>query len=324
MRTYILALTAIIALAASNTSAGTAGTTSAPPAMPLPQPGTWGCHTTQPSPQQPASPAPLLPQYFEETDEIEQLGTWFHGIARAAPDSLYPNDPYYDYYLGYVKSTWIYIQVGVDPADPEKKAMVYFVGMSRDQNLSDSSWRIVYPAETEKYQVKLGVDSHNAVTQFTIKYSDLTQVCNRTGPYASPSPRLTLHFQCTTTRTGSNTPTTEYLSLTQPARYWWQGVATDKPTGGSVIYEYNILSIQGQFISIEVNAETGQYAIAQSTPAQTLLNTQWTVLYPNLENGFAFGDTQYGSAGQQKFLQSFQQYFADGYQRCTNISTVTQ
>ncbi|HTU68948.1 MAG TPA: hypothetical protein VMF11_01390 [Candidatus Baltobacteraceae bacterium] len=312
MRKKILTLTALVALGACVTFGGAV---SAGPSAPAPlTPGTWDCETTQPN------PAPNLPRDLHETDHIEYIGKWLHGTARSSTAGS--PDPYYDYYLAHLGSRWVYIQVSVDPANPS--LMNYFVGTSHDAQLRSSHWRIVYPAETGEYQVA-EVLGQSTVRQFSIKYADLTQVCANSGSYLPPAPAATL--KCTTTRLepgdagAASFPS--YLSITKMAAditanakvptYWWQGVATNSPSGGRIIYEYNIFSIQGRFYSIEINGDTGSYAIAESTAAQDLANTSWTVVYPQLENGFTFGSVTYGA---DALPQAFDLYFADGYQHC--------
>ena len=72
----------------------------------------WGCETTQ---------ASGLRQ--REHDTFEKIGDlWMHGASRAVSGA---EQPFYDFYLGYAKSHWVYIQIA--PATE-----TYFVALSND------------------------------------------------------------------------------------------------------------------------------------------------------------------------------------------------
>jgi hypothetical protein len=295
MRKKIATLTTIIALSASVAliNATGSGTTSGAQQSPTPSPltGTWDCQTTQPSQSQ--------DWYLHEQDKIEMIGTWQHGTARPH-DPAKGKDPNYDYYFAKLNSTWVYIQVGVSPGD--NKSMAYFVGLSNDGR----TWKIVYPENGGSYTYT--PSSEGSPHEFTIRRADLTQVCDRSGDYvpAISTPNLT----CDTT--AGNATTTAYLTMSKLGTYWWQGVATSSASGGQVIYEYNIISIQGKFISIEVNALTGAYAIAVSNQSRDLNNTNWTEVYPDVKNAFTFRNVSYVGALPTQFTV----VFADGYQQC--------
>ncbi len=250
----------------------------------------WSCEITQ------ANGARYL-----EHDMVNSIGKWVHGTARSFDGSA---RPFYDYYLGYVNSQWTYIQI--DPADGS-----YFIGTSAaaPNALDGSHWNIVYPAGGGQYTV------HSSAQQFSIRYADLTQVCNKTSEEVTPPPAPTM--QCKTWRTGQSDPLNSYLSVAALGPNWWQGVAMDSPAGGNVIYEYNIFSVDAQRISIEINAGTGAYAVATSHSLPTLDSTVWTVVYPTVENGFTFKDVSPKTGPPQ----SFTVIFADGHQTCTASSS---
>jgi hypothetical protein len=258
-------------------------------------PTRWTCATTQASGLK-----------FFEYDTIERIGVWSHGTARSVTGSA-DVPPYYDYYFGYADSHWVYIQI-----DPIRGT--YFVAASEGNSL-DGRWSIVYPAEQSNY--KFTIDP----STFTIRYPDLTQVCRKsgTGTMDRPAPTLT----CTTGETGSwllekSALSTEYLSIAQkgkPGTRWWQGVATDAPSGGKVIYEYNIFTIGSHRVSVLVNS-SGAYAVATSYALDNLDNSVWMVAYPTVESGFAFT----GVSPQNALPTQFTVIFKDGYQECAPMS----
>jgi hypothetical protein len=293
MRKNVITLATIIALGISIASEGTAGVAAAPAAGAAQLQSTWSCETTQAN-----------GTIERESDTIELIGKWLHGTARRADGTR--GQPFYDYYLGYVHSQWVYIQIDPSSGTP------FFVGTSHagPRALNGSHWSIVYPAGGGNYTVT------ETAQRFTIAYADLTQVCNKTSPAVPGPPVPTL--KCDIRRTGQSpptgqtAPTEEYLSLSPLEPNWWQGVAVDSPSGGHVIYEYNIFTIHSERISIEINAATGSYTIATSRPARSLNNTTWTVVYPTVENGFTFRDVSPEGALPQQFTT----VFADGYQTC--------
>lgn len=284
--TTVTTLVACVAFVGATGSVTSSGVQQSP--TPSPLTGTWDCQTTQPS--QPQT------WYLQEQDKIEMIGMWQHGTARPKGNA---KDPNYDYYFAKLNATtWVYIQVGVGPMGD----MTYFVGLSKDGR----NWKIVYPENGGSYTYT--PSSTGVPHEFTIKRIDLTQVCDRVGDYvpAVSTPNLI----CDTT-TGDAT-TTEYLTMSKLGAYWWQGVATSSASGGHTIYEYNIISIQGQFVSIEINAATGAYAIDVSNQSRNLDNTNWTEVYPEVKSAFTFRNVRY----TQSLPYDFEVVFADGYQHC--------
>jgi hypothetical protein len=345
MSKNILTLAAMIALGVCVAFSGTAaGGAADEPEADHPIQGTWNCDTTQ-SNAGDAKPNALVNWPLQETDTIEALSpTWNHGMARArvAPVATYvvPSDanqpattPFYDYYLGYVKTGAIYIQVGVSPTD---SSMTYFVGTtpSGKSHLNGSHWNIVYPIGEER-----GYDFTASFTKlqgrFGISYPNLTQVCTQDYPTPPPTPPApppsgSLNTTCHVVKTGDNYSTTEDLRITIMAKdkndqaYWWQGVATERNpdrTSGPprVIYEYNIFRSHGERIAIEINDITGSYFIA-TTKSENWNNSVWTVVYPELKNGFTFtnvsSDSMYPLGDLSK---GFDVVFKDGYQRCDPV-----
>ncbi|HEY9086335.1 MAG TPA: hypothetical protein VIN40_10445 [Candidatus Tyrphobacter sp.] len=296
MRKNVVSVVTAIALVLCAESPGTAANGTARQAIVR----TWLCTTTSAN-VAPASATPAPNATPEsggpvgERDTWERIGRWTHGTAR--PLNGVPPGPDYDYYLGRVGSEQIYIQI--DPANG-----TYFVGSSRDRALNGSHWKIVFPYGEGRYT--FSGSRHG----FAIVYADLTQACNE-GPTSIVSPP-TAELQCDTYSTGDTIPHREYLSIAQLAPNWWQGVALDRPMGGRVVYEYNIFTIGSERVSVEVNALEGTYAIATSH-APALSDSVWTVVYPNVENGFRFTNVVYSTAGT---LQSFTLVFRDGYQNC--------
>jgi hypothetical protein len=302
--TTIITLTASVAFVGATGSGTSSGTQQSP--TPSPLIGTWDCQTTQPSQPQ--------DWHLQEQDKIEMIGTWQHGTARPKDDAN-ASDPNYDYYFAKLNATtWVYIQVGVSQPDsqpsggakprstPTPLPMTYFVGTSKDGR----TWKIVYPVDGGSYTYT--PSSTGIPHEFTIKRADLTQVCDRAGDYvpAISTPNMTCD------NTVGNAKTTQYLTVSKLGTYWWQGVATSQ-SSRNIIYEYNIISIEGQFISIETNAVTGAYAIAVSNQSQDLNNTNWTEVYPEVKNAFTFRNVSYD---KDHLPTAFTVVFADGYQSC--------
>jgi hypothetical protein len=289
MRKHIVTLATIIAFGVSVLSSGAARVAAAPGSEAPQMQGTWSCETTKPNGDK-----------VEEEDTIEYIGLssgkWLHGIARPIGAA---DQPYYDYYLAHVHSQWVYIQI-----NPGKGT--YFVGTSSAPKLNGSHWNVEYPTGGGDYTFT------ESPQQFTISYANLTQVCNRKDPNGVP-PRPTPSLKCTVFRTGQNDPIYEYLSVTKSANNSWQGVAMDSPSGGHVIYEYNIFAIPPQWVSVEINVTTGSYAIAMSHASPDLNNTIWVVDYPTVESGFTFRDVAYDKDALPK---NFTLVFKDGYETC--------
>lgn len=262
--------------------------------------GTWNCTTTQAN-----------RKYFDETDTIAPVGSgqyWVHGTAR--PRSA-PGEPFYDYYIGRVNGTWLYIQI-----DPSHRT--YFVGTSRDGR----KWSITFPAEEGTYTY---APFHGATGRaFKISYPSLTQVCTWQSP--APPAFSVQGLHCQAHMADGSVAADEDLSLSQIAtpappaappgvvpepRYpWWQGIATDG--GGRSIYEYNFFVVHSQRISVLINGMNGAYAIATSRLAPTLNGTSWVVVYPKVEDGFTFTDVE----PLNDVPRSFTINFKDGYESC--------
>jgi hypothetical protein len=309
MRKNGVTLAIIIAVLVSSASAETATGNAASGSDVIKMQGTWNCETTM------TQPNGTKALQFQERDTIEYIGaapgTWLHGTARPLDtQSDIKSSAFYDYYLRYDKNakSWIYIQI--DPTSGK-----YFVGTSSAKSLDGSNWTIVYPMGEGSYIFK------ESPLQFSIAYSDLTQVCNKMSS-SVPAAAAGYTLTCETQKTGQGVPTDEYLSISQLAANWQQGVARGADRR-SVIYEYNVFSTPTQRISIEINATTGSYTIAMGRASANPNETIWTVVYPTVESGFvsypmikngaALGDTSPAGA----LPAAFTTVFKDGYQTCT-------
>ena len=259
----------------------------------------WECETTQAS-----------GLHLWEYDTFDKIGEfWVHGAGRPVQGAT---EPFYDLYLGYVHSHWVYIQIA--PA-----IGTYFVALSDGATL-DGTWRIVYPWELAGYNVSTYLNS------LVIQYPDLQQACQRlatvpaANPAASPTPTPSV-LTCKTWYSpyGYLKPDdygpTEMLTISKPQNGtpWWQGVAT---IGNDKIYEYNLFNAKTETgpwrISILVNGKTGVYAIAKSYALPNLNNSVWVVQYPIVRPGFAFKDVTY----QGDLPSALTLIFRDGFQRC--------
>lgn len=271
----------------------------------------WSCETTSEVPLfttgSAANASPIaLPNPLPEQDTMERIGLWLHGTARPSGAN---EVPFYDYYLGYDAANKRSVYIEIDPLEGK-----YFVGTSATRfdirhfsSLNRSTWTIDYPSSQGAYSFD------ETRTQFTIGFTNLTQVCTREAfvpAAAEPGVSLT----CTTQTTGdlpsggaSNTVTITRMRSHQP---WWQGVGRD--SSGNVIYEYNIFTIRGEWIAVAVNATTGAYFIATSYKAPNVGDTTWTVVYPALEDGFSFAHVAFSGSTPT----AFQLVFADGIQSC--------
>lgn len=254
---------------------------------------TWSCETTQANGVQ-----------EHAVDTIEQMGHWLHGTERPADPGA--REPFYDYYLGYVGGQWVYIQVFPSHGS-------YFVGTSNagPHGLDGSHWNVVFPSAGGSYSFR------ETPTQLTITFANLTQVCTRSDVPAPAPPAPTLACQTWTTGDAlrQTAPVDSYLSIVPLGAHWWQGVATDAPSNGRVVYEYNVFNAGLERIAIAVNGANGSYEVATSRLAPTLNDTVWTVIYPRLEHGFTFRDVTPDNA----LPRSFTLVFADGYQRCSAL-----
>jgi len=302
MRKQVAALVATIALTFNAVSAGAAVMSSAPPPALAQLVGPWDCETTM------ASGA-----HFKQSETIEAIGQWVHGSARPAADGSL--QPFYDFYIGYVNSQWVYIQIDpfhIDPSKSNPSQGTYFVGASKD----GANWSIVYPGGEGHYTFA------GSANQFTIGYADLTQVCNRSSTALEKPQVLTL--KCDTWETGQTASAENYLTVSKVdpswwtgVKSWWQGAGTDTLSGGNKSYEYNFFPIGGQWVSVAINGSTGDYFIARSYQSRTLNNTTWTVIYPSFEPGFTFEDVMPENAVPQRFSL----VFTDGYQTCCPVDT---
>jgi hypothetical protein len=277
----------------------------------------WGCETTQAS-----------GQHVWEHDTFEKIGDlWMHGASRPVRGA---EQPFYDFYLGYAKSHWVYIQIA--PA-----IETYFVALSNEATL-DGSWRIVYPWELVGYTVrtpdyKVGTPLNSLV----IQYPDLQQACQRLRPAPTPAPTpATRPATRPAALPASPTPTpavlmcrtwyspagkldeygpTEMLTISTPQNgtSWRQGVAM---IGKDRIYDYNLFDVKTETeswrISILVNGKTGVYAIAKSYKLKNLNNSAWVVQYPSVQPGFAFKDVTY----RGDLPTGLTLIFRDGFQQC--------
>ncbi len=257
----------------------------------------WQCETTQAS-----------GLHLWEYDTFERIGDWVHGMARPVPGE---KEPFYDWYLGYVSSHWVYIQIA--PA-----IGTYFVAVN-DAATLDGSWRIVYPWELAGYTV---IKHPNSLV---IRYPDLQQACQRltfvppVDPAASPTPAPT-ELTCKTWYSPDEYPNDygpiELLTISNPQKDmpWWQGVAS---VGNDKIYAYNLFNVKTQTerwrISILVNGKTGVYAIAKSYELPNLNDSAWVVQYPLVRPGFAFKDVTY----KGNLPTALTLIFRDGFQRCS-------
>lgn len=262
--------------------------------------GTWHCETTQAG-------------GFRSTeyDTISQIGngTWLEGHSRPDPERG-GTEPYYDFYVGFTGTRWIYIQV-----DPARGS--FFVGQSDGTALSPSRWSVVYPTPQGHYAFTLTKNS------FVIDYPDLTQSCTRAAaPEIAQSQAL--HLQCSTWYAGlpiDGSSPTEYLAVTRPNAAlpgWWQVVGRDGPDANArVIYESTLFDLGSRRISVLINAETGAYAIANSYALKDLNDSVWMVDYPTRESGFAFKEVSYNAPAPNADIPTgFTLIFKDGYQRC--------
>jgi hypothetical protein len=302
MRKQVGAVLAIIALNVTGVSAGAAPMSSALPPGLAQLAGPWDCETTMAS-----------GVHFKQSDTIEAIGQWVHGTARPADGGA--QAPFYDFYIGHVNSQWVYIQIDpfhIDPSKSDRAQGSYFVGTSKD----GANWSIVYPAGEGHYTFA------GSPNQFTIGYSDLTQVCNRSSIAMAKPPALRL--KCDTWQTGQSAAAENYVTVSKvdPAwwtgvKSWWQGTGTDGPSDGNASYEYNFFPIGGQWVSVAINGSTGDYFIARSYQSRTLNNTTWTIIYPSFEPGFTFEDV----APENAVPQRFSIVFSDGYQTCCPVDS---
>jgi hypothetical protein len=272
----------------------------------------WGCETTQAS-----------GLHSWEHDTFEKIGDlWMHGTSRPVRGA---KQPFYDFYLGYVPSHWVYIQIA--PA-----IETYFVALSNEATL-DGSWRIVYPWELVGYTVRTpGYKVGTLLNSLVIQYPDLQQACQRlpdvypANPPASPTPTPSV-LTCRTwySRGGKldEYGPTEMLTISKPQNgtSWRQGVAM---IGKDRIYDYNVFNVktynvfkvkaetESWRISILVNGKTGVYAIATSYELPNLNDSAWVVQYPSVQPGFAFKDVTY----RGDLPTGLTLIFTDGFQRC--------
>lgn len=259
--------------------------------------------------------------WFAEQDTIARIGAgsygwWYHGTARPEPGDT---SPFYDYYLGYVKGRWIYVQI-----DPFHGS--YFVATPAGDRTGIGSligsWQIMFPAEQGTYVYSQRPNS------FTIRYPDLTQVCTKLSSATPPPPLPSMH--CVVHKTDGSGAPDELLSIATiappatpspaaqapPLYPWWQGVArygTDIADPGPTVYEYNMFVIHSQRIAVIINGSNGSYAIATSRLAFNLDDTSWTVVYPEVRNGFTFTNV----APERGLPTSLTINFHDGYQACS-------
>jgi len=271
----------------------------------------WECVTTQ-----------ATGLNFWEYDTFERIGSrWLHGTVRPVQPAT---SPYYDFYVGYTNSHWVYVQI-------QPSLQIYFVALS-DGNTLDGDWKIVYPWKLTGYSVKTFPNARSLPTSLIIGYPDLTQVCGQVAeaPPSNASAALTAApaLRCSTWYASNGLPTspkssqleTLTISKPQPNTPWWQGVAKDN--AGNVVYTYNVFSVgtenQAKRVSILVNPTSGVYVIADSYALHDLRNSAWIVRYPTVEPGFAFKDARYErTAPDQADLPSaFTLVFKDGYQKC--------
>lgn len=268
----------------------------------------WKCATTQSS--------GLI---LEEYDTIERMGaSWVHGRARptetALPNSEGYKQPYYDYYLGFVGTHWVYIQIA-----PAQK--IFFVGVSDGPDIQ-TKWSIVYPYKLSGYTLTL-----TSQTGFSIDFPDLRQYCQKdvyatpaAQPSATPAP---LPLECHTYDLEKNLLTeqsfVESVSITkpEPRTAWWQGSATIQGRADPV-YEYNLFQIGNERISVLINPSANVYAVARSHATPNLNTSVWVVRYPSVEAGFAFNHVTYitNDPDERDVPNAFVLIFKDGYQTC--------
>jgi hypothetical protein len=257
----------------------------------------WNCETTTSN-----------GVHYHEVDNIRRIGQWLHGTARAATGD--GRSPYYDYYIGHTDSGWVYINIDpfhIEGAEGRKSQGSYFIGKSAN----GEDWSVVYPSGQGHYHFS------ESPGQFSISYTDLTQVCSKAPDQAPDKPSIP-SLKCDTQAAGKVEQADSYLTLMRfhpewwkGEKSWWQGTGSDSASGGHEVYEYNFFPIDNQWISVAINA-SGDYLVAGSYAKPTLSDTTWTILYPNAGPGFTFEDVSPSNA----IPAYFSLVFADGYQTC--------
>ncbi len=270
-------------------------------------------------------------QTLHETDVVQRFGKWYHGIARPDSRNL---EPFYDYYVGKVGTPPVWTFINISPQNT-------FVATAPSLG---SEWRILFPAGEGTWRVSVdyaGPLAGKNVQWMRIMHPDLTQECDATVvPSATPawsvvpSRGFSGEWTCFAALTGK--PSIEerlsvsqmYFATPAPApatpgvqsaapepqpttQNWWQGHATTTPAPDvtpTPIYDFDLYYTKDQRVMVEVDA-AGSYSIATSSLkiSPLIFPTTWTVIYPEVGNGYTF---EYAPP------DGFRIVFADGSQVC--------